>query len=73
MGLLDGRQQFAMSNNIEKMFDYSYKVGQVGQILQKESRDRTEEEIDRLIDVLKGLKFFKDKKVLNYSEFRDLS
>ena len=73
MGLFDGKQQFALSNNIEKMFDYSYKVGQIGKVCQKDSKDRSEDEIDRLIDVLKGLKFFKNTKTLNYSELRELS
>lgn len=42
-------------------------------ILQKNPADRREDEIDRIIAMLKSIPYFKDDKNLSYPDYRDLA
>ena len=42
-------------------------------ILQKDPRQRTETEIDRVIKLLQSFEFFKNNKKLSYCDYRDLA
>lgn len=62
-----------IKNQIGQAFLDILKKATIRIILQKESVKRTEEEIDRIIKLLKGFEFFQSNKKLSYCDYRDLA
>ena len=58
---------------IGQIFYNLLKQATVAIILKKQPLDRTESEIDELIQFLKNLKFITDRKELKYSALRELA
>lgn len=72
MNLLTQSEIYEIKRRIASVLRDQLYLAEIRIILKKKPSFRSEDEIDKLIDKLKTIQFFQDKK-LSYSEYRDLT